>query len=625
MNENLIKRIIQYLELETNYAIIINGNYGIGKTHYIKNELFPLVKEKSIPNCEKQEKYIPIHISLFGVKSIDDIQNQIFIELYPILKKKGLKIAIGLGKTVFKYLSGSDFNDLLGDIDTSSRNFIDYNKILLCIDDIDRKSANIDIVEVFGFINNLVENFNAKIIIITNEDVLRENAQSDKDNYSNLKEKVIGISINFNTNVPLIYDEIIKQKYKSTDKSYFDFLTKNKALIVKRIEQNKDNLRNLLFFFEHFKIVHKNLLAYFSTEKKFDILKDDIIYYVLDFALPIAIEYKMGKLNSTNFEEIQAIYRNSFIDIYNYLKEKDVKKVPKLYSDIYREMYISNNLQKRFYFDSVFNYITGISSLNIEELAIELNSIYKFEDNTISERDQILSKLNYWGCIDLKSNEYRSLTIKLLKFVDQGEFVLEQYPTVFHYVTRFSNILNFNVDKLIKRFKRGINKGKKNYKYHVFLHMKLSVEKTAEFYDDLTEVVNYCIKINNCIKEETESKKILDIFEMFSKEFDTFLEKVQEYNNEFSLTPFFTKFNFNKTWGKIKTLQNTQIINLAFYISDRYKVNIYEDLYPEKDFLLALNDVIEKELAKKSKTKMEKVALEIFKSKVLVSINNFPK
>ena len=57
MNEDITERIEQYLYLDTNYAIIINGDYGIGKTHYIKNDLFPKVKELKVPNSEKDEKF----------------------------------------------------------------------------------------------------------------------------------------------------------------------------------------------------------------------------------------------------------------------------------------------------------------------------------------------------------------------------------------------------------------------------------------------------------------------------------------------------------------------------------------------------------------------------------------
>ena len=283
MNEEITDRIEQYLELDTNYAIIINGDYGIGKTHYIKNQLFPKIAKLKIPNSEKGETYIPILISLFGAKSIEDIQNQIFVELYPILKKRGIKIVAGLGNTVLKYF-GSNLKDLLSETGTSSESLTDYGKILICIDDIDRKSTELDLKEVFGFVNNLVENLNAKILLIANEDELRKEINTDDiDNYSLLREKVIGISVSFNTNVSLTFDRIIETKYKTENKLYFDFLTEHKKNIVHRISQNKDNLRNLLFFLEHFKIVYNETSNYLSSESKFDTIKKDVLEAILKF------------------------------------------------------------------------------------------------------------------------------------------------------------------------------------------------------------------------------------------------------------------------------------------------------------------------------------------------------
>jgi predicted GTPase len=104
--------------------------------------------------------------------------------------------------------------DILAETGASGNNLGDYSKILICIDDIDRKAKELDLIEVFGFVNNLVENFGAKIILIANEDELRKEIDVDRDNYSLLREKVIGISVSFSANVDDIYDEIIKTKYE---------------------------------------------------------------------------------------------------------------------------------------------------------------------------------------------------------------------------------------------------------------------------------------------------------------------------------------------------------------------------------------------------------------------------
>lgn len=625
MNEEITNRIEQYLDLDTNYAIIINGDYGIGKTHYIKNQLFPKIAELKIPHSENEETYIPVLISLFGAKSIEDIQNQIFVELYPILKKRGVKIVAGLGNTVLKYF-GSNLKDLLSETGTSSESLTGYRKILICIDDIDRKSSELDLKEVFGFVNNLVENLNAKILLIANEDELRKEINTDEiDNYSLLREKVIGISINFSTNVSLTFDRIIESKYKNENKSYFDFLSYHKKSIVNRVSQNKDNLRNLLFFLEHFKIVFKETSEFLSSETKFDNIKSEILETILDFTLPISIEYKLGKLNTANFSEIIEIYQGFSFNLSRFMGESNKEDKPKTYPELFKEKYLPDDNIRRKYFDSIFNYITGKTSFKIEQLSSELNSIYKFEDNTIPEREKLITKLNYWDCVDLKHSEYRSFTSSLLEYVDKGEFSLEQYPTVFHYSTRFDNLLNYNIENLKKRFKKGIQKGKDNYSYVRSIHFRLSVDRTSEFYEDLKEIVEFCIETNKGIKENQELKELTDIFSLFSSDFNSFIEKVEEMNNEFMFTPYFINFDFNKTWRIIKKLNNSQIINLAFYFQSRYRINIYEKIYPEKEFLENLNKKVEDLISNKSTNKLKKVTLKFFREKIMESINNFPE
>jgi hypothetical protein len=623
MNKEITNRIEQYLDLDTNYAIIINGDYGIGKTHYIKNQLFPKTSQLEVPNSEKNETYIPILVSLFGAKSIEDIQNQIFIELYPILKKRGIKIVAGLGNTVLKYL-GSNLKELLSETGTSSESLTDYSKILICIDDIDRKSTELDLKEVFGFVNNLVENLNAKIILIANEDELRKELDNDKDNYSLLREKVIGISVSFNTNVTPVFDEIIKDKYQKDNEVYFEFLTQQKKIIVNRIEQNKDNLRNLLFFLEHFKIIFNQTNEYLNNESKFSSIKKDVITEILTFTLPIGIEYKMGKLNTSTFSQITTLYQGSYFDISRFLDDKKKEDIPKTYTDEYKEKYLPDNNRQRLYFDSIFNYIIGKTSFNINVLITELNTIYKFEDNSIPDREKILSKLNYWDCIDLKHSEYRSLTSTLLEYVDKGEFSLEQYPTIFHYTTRFNNILNYNLEKLKGRFKRGILKGKKNYKDISSLHFHLSEDRTSEFYEDFKVITDYCIETNKSIRDNQQKKELTEIFDLFSSDFNSFLEKVEENNNEFMFTPLFTKFDFNKTWRVLKNIDNSQLVSFGFYFRGRYRVHIYEGLYPEKDFLIKLKGNIEDLIKKKSTKKLKLVALKFLNLKIDESIKNFP-
>lgn len=629
MTEDLTKRITQFLEIDTNYAVIISGDYGIGKTFYFKNKLFPLVRNINVPNSENEEKYRPILISLFGIKSVEEIQKQIFLELFPLLKNKGVKIASDIGKSLLKVFSGVDIEQYVNDADTSTSDIINYNKLLLCFDDIDRKSDDLQIKELFGFINNLVENSNTKVIIIANEDVLRkEESNNDDDTYSVIREKVIGISIKFNTDVVSIYDQIINSKYKDSLPVYFNYLKEYNQSIIARIEQNNKNIRNLVFFLEHYKIIFNSLDEYLKTDDNLNPFRKEIFELVLNFTLPISIEYKMGSLKPKYFKDIKDLHIGGLFDLSAFLSDGPSMKIKskeekvETYQETYKRKYLDDTVQrKKVFFESIFNYITGSSSFSIDKLIEELKSIFVIEDNKVPKREKVLNTLSYWQCIDLNTNEYRKLTNEMLKFVDTGEYKLDQYPTVFHYATRFNNLLNYNLENLKKRFKRGIKKG--TFEYKPSLHFHLHISANTEFYEDVKEVGEYCIQINKEIKVKSEKEEVEDLFELFQNDFKEFLEKVNEPNTELRYKPIFAKFNFNKFWSTLKKAKNTELIEFGFDMARRYTKYVYPELNPEKHFIEKLKEKLESEISKSRTTKMDKIAYEFLVSKINESINNF--
>ncbi|TAI48882.1 hypothetical protein [Flagellimonas allohymeniacidonis] len=629
MTEDLTKRITQFLEIDTNYAVIISGDYGIGKTFYFKNKLFPLVRNINVPNSESEEKYRPILISLFGIKSVEEIQKQIFLELFPLLKNKGVKIASDIGKSLLKVFSGVDIEQYVNDADTSTSDIINYNKLLLCFDDIDRKSDDLQIKELFGFINNLVENSNTKVIIIANEDVLRkEESNNDEDTYSVIREKVIGISIKFNTDVVSIYGQIINSKYKDSLPVYFNYLKDYNQSIIARIEQNNKNIRNLVFFLEHYKIIFNSLDEYLKPDDNLNPFRKEIFELILNFTLPISIEYKMGSLKPKYFKDIKDLHIGGLFDLSAFLSDGPSMKIKskeekvETYQEIYKRKYLDDTVQrKKVFFESIFNYITGSSSFSIDKLIEELKSIFVIEDNKVPKREKVLNTLSYWQCIDLNTNEYRKLTNEMLKFVDTGEYKLDQYPTVFHYATRFNNLLNYNLENLKKRFKRGIKKG--TFEYKPSLHFHLHISANTEFYEDLKEVAEYCIQINKEIKVKSEKEEVENLFELFQNNFKEFLEKVNESNTELRYKPIFAKFNFNKFWSTLKKAKNTELIEFGFDMARRYTKYVYPDLNPEKYFLEQLKEKLESEIGKSRTTKMDNIAYEFLVSKINESINNF--
>lgn len=124
--------LLNYLQTETNHAILLTRDWGSAKTHYIKNIFFEKAKNIKTIDSEAEKNYQPILISIFGVKSIDEIKNKIWVSLYPILDNKyayyGISILRNIVKSVhFSKLLGKE-GLLKGAVDNLSKATKDINK-----------------------------------------------------------------------------------------------------------------------------------------------------------------------------------------------------------------------------------------------------------------------------------------------------------------------------------------------------------------------------------------------------------------------------------------------------------------------------------------------------------------
>lgn len=75
-----------YLKINTNSALAITGEWGSSKTYYYKNTIEQLITKTKVIECEHQ--YRSVLVSLFGLKSIEDIQTEIILALTRHLKTK---------------------------------------------------------------------------------------------------------------------------------------------------------------------------------------------------------------------------------------------------------------------------------------------------------------------------------------------------------------------------------------------------------------------------------------------------------------------------------------------------------------------------------------------------------
>ena len=94
--EDLVESILDYVRSDyTDYAIMINGEWGVGKTHFWNNKI-----KKKIESMQLNGKrYTTIYMSLYGISNLEDISKKIFIETTQLMDKNLRKFMESTGQT----------------------------------------------------------------------------------------------------------------------------------------------------------------------------------------------------------------------------------------------------------------------------------------------------------------------------------------------------------------------------------------------------------------------------------------------------------------------------------------------------------------------------------------------
>lgn len=168
------------------FAILIEGKWGSGKTHYIKSLL-------DDPEFTSRRK---IYISMFGVSDAQDFQRSL---LYASLStgRRILHQGAGIAGSILGgsinlggggIFSGSvdvekAFSSAAAAISKSSDNI---NDSFIVVDDLER--CGFDVANLLGIMNNYVEHGGARVVFIANTDEI------EADKFKKFREKIIGQS-----------------------------------------------------------------------------------------------------------------------------------------------------------------------------------------------------------------------------------------------------------------------------------------------------------------------------------------------------------------------------------------------------------------------------------------------
>jgi hypothetical protein len=572
---------------------MITGEWGVGKTYYFKNTLKKLISETPT-FVDNKKKYRPLLVSLFGLKSVEEIQTEIFLSLYPILNNKVVKLGGSIGKSLIKGIMHlknlGEYSEYFTEVEVDKGDLIKFGELVICFDDLERLSENLNLEEFIGYINTLVENENVKILIIANENKIH------KSNYFVLKEKVVGNSIEFIPDFSISYDSLIEAKFIGFP-AYKKFLIENKGFILEVFTAKSSNLRILAFALSYFQTVYSEIS---NSLFENDILKEkegEILLRLLKFSLVVSLEYKQGKISFTKKESLDlGNALDLTISIQNvqfWNEKKETRDEDKSYREKFIEKYYSND--KYNYFQSVFHFLTGGSILKIENLIQELKDLYNIKENKVLPQYEVLKKLGYHTVFLLTESEYNRLTRELLAYTDTGSYNIRDYLTIFYFASRFGNPLKYNLEKLELRIIKGMKRGKLNYAPEHSLDFYFRVDPTSENKDHLIRIREALLNFNSEIEAAVQTKKADQLKELCFTNFEKFSEEVLSKDNAYLYRPIFQHFSPYKFYLVFLKGDNNFRWEIIRFWTNRYS-HSFSELKPELLFLEKLHSRIGKKI-----------------------------
>ena len=502
--QKIIKVVKDYLTRETNNALLITGKWGVGKTYFFNNILSKEIEKTSIKG-DTSSTYTSIRVSLFGVTNINDIERRIIAPV-PALLIKGV---IELGEKALNYflsigLKGffsESFSKLIDEFKPTNGDIIisKANTLVICFDDLERISKSFAMENLIGYINNLTENYDFKVILIGNTDKMEDT------NFKEIKEKLIGVEIEFDNDIKLVFDNIVEEKPYSDN--YKNFLLEKKDFICSFFSEDYKNIRTLLIVLECYKYIYSAITKN-PKSKPLEQYKDDLIKSTLLFTIAITIEFKKGNLSKKDKETMN----NEIRTILNFTnnQEEDLFAEPQENEDInpniLKKIYYGQYNYK--YYETIFNYIIGIDTFIEKKFIAEAKQKYGISQNeNLPECYKALNEISTDVIFKISNEEYNSRLNKVLQYVDNGEYELDRYVYIYNHILKYEDPLKIGGENLKKRIIAGIEKGKNKLNYNQKLANMSDYLLFPNSMDEYArEILQFCLDINEEKQQEIHKK-----------------------------------------------------------------------------------------------------------------------
>lgn len=617
--EDLIESILDYIRSDyTDYAIMINGEWGSGKTYFWNHKIRNKIESMQLNG----KQYTTIYMSLYGISNLEEISKKIFIETTQLMDKNLKKYMDAHEQTTIPEYAktGLDMANFFGVTQNGDR--VDYSDFfstddkVLCFDDLER--ANVDVIDILGYINNFVEHDHIKTIIICNEKELSTKLKSnnlemktfiatylldkegdlttvtdkpmvekiqdkieyvfDKANdYERIKEKLIGETFEYAPEFNYIINGLL-MRYE-TNEDLIRFLRENTGMIISTF--NKSGTRNLRIlkhalndFRRVFEMVNKH---YPKTSTK-------VLQTMLIFTIAISFEIKAGKVTKDKFvnikdnEEYKSILVSSRVLLMDnrqfYIKEFD------------NNYYYNFKAEYRF-FKFIEMYVrTRI--FDMKEFKDNMEVIINTVDTEKLPGYKRLLTEEYWKIND---DQFDLIVEEVLQDIKTGKISLIDTVKLFAYFSYFvdKKLINYDMRTIKSIFFNGMNVASLVSNYCENVEEELAKITVGEVNRDVEDVLRHFNQLNIQLKDKMYIEKAEEIFKCIPMRMETFYER---FDKECMDVPIFKYYDVFQTFQRISCASNEDIVTIKEKLVNR--VRLYkQEIEPEMKNIRGLKALID--------------------------------
>ena len=634
--EDLVESILDYVRSDyTDYAIMINGEWGSGKTYFWNNKIKPKIDGMQFNG----KKFSTIYMSLYGISNLEEISKKIFIETTQLMDKTVRKHIDTTGRYTIPEYAKTGLN-MANSFGANANEKINYEKFfatddkVLCFDDLER--ANVDVIDILGYINNFVEHDHIKTIIICNEKELSTKLKNsnlemktfiatylldkqgelnnndkpmveriqdkieyvfDKANdYERIKEKLIGETFEYRPEFNYIINGIL-MRYEN-DKELIRFLRENTPYIISTFNKSGTrNLRILKHSLNDFKKIFEMVNKYYPNTNY------RVVQTMLIFTIAISFEIKAGKIT-----------KDKFVNIQNNEEYKTIVISSKVFMDN-RQFYIKEfdnnyyyNFKAEYRFFKFIEMYVRTRIFDSRRFKEDMEDIINTVDTEKLPGYKRLLTEEFWKISD---DQFPDVIENVIEDVKNGVISLIDTTKLFIYFTYFvqRGLINYSMQKIKTVFFDGMNQASLHSEYVPNAEQELNGLVSGEKNLDVEDVLAHFFVLNNTLKDKMYTEKANDVLKAIPMKMENFYEK---FDRECMEIPILKYYDPYQLFQRISCASNEDIMGIKEKLLERARKHTKE-LKSEKKNMEKLRTIIEQYLNGKETTIKTVMLLELQK------------